>query len=110
MSARTPDVPGLSVRLKQAREEAGLSQGQAAKLLGMHRPSLSNIEAGERKVSAGELKRFAELYKVSTEWLLGEVIEADSQVKMAARKLGGLGDKDLETVLRIIDSFRRNRA
>ena len=109
MNAKTPDVPGLSTRLRQAREAAGLSQGQAAKLLEIHRPTLSNIEAGERKVSAGELKQFAELYKVSTEWLLGEIVKSDSRIKLAARKLSGLQDKDLETVMQIVDSFRRNR-
>jgi transcriptional regulator with XRE-family HTH domain len=110
MNAKTGDVPGLSTRLKQAREAAGLSQGQVAKLLGIHRPTLSNIEAGERKVTAGELKLFAETYKVSTEWLLDEATKADSQIKLAARKLSALKDKDLETVMRIVDSLRRNKA
>jgi transcriptional regulator with XRE-family HTH domain len=109
MNARTTDVPGLSTRLRQAREAAGLSQAQAAKILAIHRPTLSNIEAGERKVSAGELKRFAEIYKVSTEWLLGETFKSDSRIKVAARKLRSLKDKDLETVMHIIDSLRRNR-
>jgi transcriptional regulator with XRE-family HTH domain len=109
MRPKTPDVPGLATRLRQAREAAGLSQAQSARLLGIHRPTLSNIEAGERKVSAGELKKFAGFYRVSTEWLLGEAIESDSQIKLAARKLSGLRDKDLETVMRIVDSLRRNR-
>jgi hypothetical protein len=74
----------------------------------MHRPSLSNIEAEERKVSASELKQFADLYKVSTEWLLGEAPDTDQRLKLAARKLSGLKEKDLETVMRIVDSLRRS--
>jgi transcriptional regulator with XRE-family HTH domain len=109
MNSKTPDVPGLAMRLREAREAAGLTQSQAAKVVGMHRPSLSNIESGERKVSAGELKQFAAVYKVSTEWLLDEAIETDPQFKMAARKLTGLREKDLETVMKIIDSLRRNK-
>lgn len=101
------EIPGLPERLKQARESAGLSQAQAAKLLEMHRPTLSNIEAGERKVTAGELKAFADLYKVSTTWLLNEEADRDSHLRLAARKLSGLRDKDLETVMRIVDSFRK---
>jgi transcriptional regulator with XRE-family HTH domain len=108
VSDREMHVPGLAERLSQAREAAGLSQGQAAKMLGMHRPALSNIEAEERKVSASELKQFAELYKVSTEWLLGETPDTDRRLKLAARKLSGLKEKDLETVMRIVDSLRRN--
>jgi transcriptional regulator with XRE-family HTH domain len=109
MNEKASDVRGLSIKLRQARQEAGLSQGQAAKLLGLHRPTLSNIEAGERKVSAGELKQFADLYKVSVAWLLDEPAETDSHVRLAARKLRGLSNKDLEAVMRIVDSFRRNR-
>jgi transcriptional regulator with XRE-family HTH domain len=100
---------GLAARLRQAREASGLSQSQAAKLLGLHRPTLSNIEAEERKVTTDELKLFAELYKVSTEWLLGEEVNKEERIKLAARKLSSLKDKDLEAVMRIVDSFRRNR-
>lgn len=103
------DVSELATRLRQAREAAGLSQSQAAKILDIHRPTLSNIETGTRKVSANELKLFADLYKVSTEWLLGQDGDRDEQIKLAARKLGSLKDKDLETVMRIIDSLRRNQ-
>ncbi len=101
------DLPGLGQRLRQAREDAGLSQGQVAKLLGLHRPAVSEIESEGRKVSAGELKNFASLYQVSTEWLLGEPLQVNEKLKMAARNLESLKAKDLETVMRVIDSFRR---
>ena len=108
MGMSQSEIPGLGERLRQAREAAGLSQNQAAKLLGMHRPTLSNIEAEQRKVSAGELKEFAEAYKVSVEWLFGEQVEGSALVKLAARKLSSLKEKDLETVMRIVDSLRRS--
>ena len=50
---------------------AGLSQGQAAKKLDMHRPTISGIEAGNRNVTVPELTRFAELYDVDPAWLSG---------------------------------------
>ena len=101
------DLPGLGEKLRLAREDAGLSQAQAAKLLGLHRPAVSEIEAGRRKVSAGELKDFAALYHVSSAWLLGEPLQVNEQLKVAARNLQSLKAKDLETVMRVIDSFRR---
>src|SRR5437764_415744 len=61
----------IAARLKQARELAGLSQGQAAKKMNMHRPTVSEIEAGNRNVTAPELSRFAELYDVDLAWLSG---------------------------------------
>ena len=52
----------IAERLRSAREVAGLTQGQAAKLLGLHRPTVSEIEAGRRKVSAEELGQFGDIY------------------------------------------------
>jgi transcriptional regulator with XRE-family HTH domain len=104
------DLPGIGKRLRQAREAAGLSQGQVAKMIGLHRPTITEIETEDRKVSAGELSRFANVYHVSIEWLAGDKAEANDKVKLAARKLQGLKEADLETVMRIIDSFRRSGA
>lgn len=101
------EVPGLPERLKQAREAAGLSQAQVAKLLRMHRPSITEMELGRRRVSAAELKALAELYLVSVEWLLGEPTVKSRKLKLAARKLSALKDKDLDVVMRIIDSLRK---
>jgi len=38
---------------------SGFTQGQVAKRMDMHRPTVSEIEAGNRRVSADELKQFA---------------------------------------------------
>jgi transcriptional regulator with XRE-family HTH domain len=103
-SRKGADLPGLGERLRQARDAAGLSQGQVARLLKMHRPTITDMEGGSRKVTAGELARFSELYKVSLEWLTGTETH-NSKVKMAARKLSALKDRDLETAMRIIDSL-----
>ncbi len=62
----------IAERLRAARERAGLSQGQVAKLLNLHRPTISEIEAARRKVSAEELIEFARIYGVITAWLVGE--------------------------------------
>jgi len=65
------------------------------------------MESDGRRVTAGELRNLALLYHVSVEWLLGEATAGDEDLKLAARKLGGLKKEDLETVMRVIDSFRR---
>ena len=36
----------IAARIRAAREAAGLSQGQVARKLKMHRPTISEIEAG----------------------------------------------------------------
>src|SRR6266849_9240920 len=107
-TGRTRDLPGLGARLRDAREAAGLTQEQVAKLLGIPRPAISEMEGETRTVSAGELKQLAACYKVSLPWLAGEPTYSDGEkIKMAARKLSALRDEDVDTVMRIVDSFRR---
>jgi transcriptional regulator with XRE-family HTH domain len=98
----------LATRLRAAREQAGLSQGQVAKMLGLHRPSISELEAGRRRVSAEEVSRFAEIYNVSVSWVMSEEPEVpDPAVELAARELAKLKKEDLDTVLNVLRTFRK---
>ena len=105
-----PKRDSLPERLKEARKLAGLSQGQVAKMLGLHRPSVSEMEAGNRRVSANELARLAEIYDVSVAWLLGEPPETldaqDPRLELAARELSKLKPDDLERLLKLLAAMR----
>jgi transcriptional regulator with XRE-family HTH domain len=63
-------------------------------MLGLHRRSVSEVEAGNRRVSADELARLAEMYDVSVDWLLGEAPETldarDVRLELAALELSKL--------------------
>ncbi len=100
----------IAARLRMAREAAGLSQGQAAKLMDMHRPTVSEIEAGRRRLAADELAGFAEAYGISVAWLLGEnddgADDVSDRIKLAARQLSGLKDEDLDKLMRLLQSMR----
>jgi len=61
----------IGSRLSIARERAGLSQSQVAAEMDLSRPSISEIEAGRRRVAAEELAKFAEIYSVDIKWLAG---------------------------------------
>lgn len=98
---------GIHDRLRIARERAGLSQGQVARLLEWHRPTLSEIEAGRRRVEASELSRLAELYGVNVEWLLGKSNASDEPLKVAAREIERLKPEELDVLLDLIASIRR---
>lgn len=60
----------LGARIRQIRKSLGLSQQALAEKLDVSRPSISQIENGERKVSAEELKKLAETFNLSTDALL----------------------------------------
>ena len=102
-------MSGLAGRLRLAREQAGLSQGQVARIMHKHRPTISEIEAGRRRVSAEEVGIFADIYDVSTVWLLGHEDESDNfdeRVQLAARELAKLKIEDIDRVLRLLASMR----
>src|SRR6266487_4881677 len=92
------DREKIAERLREARVLSGLSQESAAKMLGLQRPAISEIESGKRKVSAEEIIQFANLYRVSTSWLLlkdeEQEKEMDDQLKIAARELSKMSDVD----------------
>jgi transcriptional regulator with XRE-family HTH domain len=100
----------IAERLKEARKMAGVSQGYVAQILGLHRPSISEIEAGNRRVSAHELARLAEIYDVGVAWLVGEAPEVldaqDPRLELAARELTKLKPDDLDRLLRLLAAMR----
>jgi transcriptional regulator with XRE-family HTH domain len=100
----------IASRIREARRMAGLSQGQVAELLKLQRPSVSEIEAGNRGVSAEELAQLAEIFDVSVDWLLGTGVHVlnvhDDRLHLAARELRKLKPKDLDRLLSILASIR----
>jgi transcriptional regulator with XRE-family HTH domain len=102
----------IAARLRQAREQAGLSQGQVARLMNIHRPTISEIEAGRRRVTADEFTAMAKLYDVSVSWLVEGTNEEDlvsARYGLAARELAKLKPEDVELVLAMLAVFKKNR-
>lgn len=109
MSSENEDKNIVAVRLRTAREMAGLSQAQVAKILGLHRSSISEIETGRRKVSAEELAKLAEICSVDIEWLAGSDPESQNggeRIRFAARQLANLKLDDLEKVMNLLNALR----
>lgn len=100
----------LGSRLRGAREMAGLSQAQVAKMLSLHRPAISEIEAGRRKVSAEEMAKLVVIYDVKISWLTDtneETDEESERIKLAARELSKLKKDDLDRVMHLLKALRK---
>ena len=107
MSGQAATRQSIASNLRLAREMAGLTQGQVAKNLGWHRPTVSEVEAGRRRVSAEELSALAELYGVDVGWVIGEDPPSSSaRATLAARELSKLRDEDLDRLLDLIRSLK----
>ena len=100
----------IAARLTLARKQAGLTQGQVASLLELSRPSISEVEAGRRNVTATELARVAEIYGVSVEWLSCVDTEKPDamgdRVQLAARQLAKLKPEDLRKVISLLEAIQ----
>lgn len=103
----------IGQRLRWAREQAGLSQGQVARMLDYHRPTISQIEAGQRVVRPDEVARFADIYDVQEGWIIkgDAALEelSNPKIALAARELQKLRKDDLDAVLRMIKVMRSKR-
>jgi transcriptional regulator with XRE-family HTH domain len=100
----------IASRIKDARIAAGLSQARVALMLGLHRPAISEIEAGRRSVSAEELAKLSEFLDVEITWLMGETEEElnpnSNHLELAARELSKLKPEDLDRLMKILASMR----
>ena len=66
-------------RLRECREMAGLAQKYVAVTLGVKGPSVSNWESGKTQPSLENLAKLADLYGVSTDYLMGRSEETEIQ-------------------------------
>jgi len=106
------DRKTLGERLREAREYLGFSQEEVATFLGVSRSALSNMETGQRKVEALELKKLAGLYKRTVSHFTGEEAEGltfEADVAHLARKASELSADDRAELGRFADFLRARK-
>ena len=102
----------LGEKLRRAREYVGFSQDEVATFIKVPRTAITNIESGQRKVEALELKRLAELYRQPVGHFTGEDEASASlpaDVAHLARQAAKLSVKDREELGRFAE-FLKARA
>lgn len=96
-------------KLKQACVRAGFTQDEAAKHINLKKTTMSEMEAGNRSISADELAQFSRIYEVDVgELPFLEYIEAGEDQRLTAKYsyffklLEKLSDRDIEDVYWVI--------
>lgn len=96
-------IKDLHVKLKYLRSRQHLTQKQVAKILNISPSIVSSYETGERTPSTEVLLSLSNLYKCSTDYLLGK----DTLPPVNGLDTTGLSDKQIEALTIIINSMKR---
>lgn len=100
----------LGARLRELREERGWSQRELGRRLGILQSKLSKYESGTHQPSLRTMVRLADVYAVSTDYLLtGAELPApplrDARLLDRFRRLGAAGEEMQLIVLSILDAL-----
>ena len=76
----------LSQKIKASRERLGFSQEALAEKLGINRVAISQIENGERKISAEEIAKISRVFHVPTDILLDLSKDVEVVLEKTAEK------------------------
>lgn len=97
-------------RLKQLREETGLTQEELAKKLNISRGTYAHYETGKREPKFETLQHLATYFNVSVDYLLGKSLLRNYNEKIAFHlNTDGLDLGDLEVIQNLIDQMRKKK-
>ena len=93
----------IGSQIKIAREGSGMSQIDLARVLGFESATaISLVEAGERKITADNLNKIAEVLNHDIYFFLGQDSKYTSDVKVALRADKNISDIAKEAILNIL--------
>lgn len=91
----------FGMKLKALRKQAGLTQQQLAAQLGITKSVVSFYELQARSPSPEVLTKLAQIFHVSTDYLLG--LDTRETIDVS-----GLDEKDIFALRTLVNSLRRN--
>ena len=93
-------IAKFSTRLKELRINKGLRQEQVAKLIGVNKSAISTYENDTRQPSFEILVRLANLYRVTTDYLLG-------QTNTRSVDLSGLSEQEASLICELVETMSK---
>lgn len=89
----------MGEKLKSLRLEKNLTQKQIADRIGLAISAVSSYESGTRYPTYETLIKFARIFHVSTDYLLGITDKRNIDVS-------GLNDNEIELISQLVDTIR----
>ena len=97
-------------RIKELRNEKGLTQSALGKILNVSDRSVGFYENEKRDPDTDTLKILADLFDVSIDYLLGRSVRRnENQIKVALNSVSteGLDEDDIEMVKGLIENLKK---
>lgn len=95
----------IANRLIVLRQKYNFSQSDIARQIGVTPALISAYENQERKPSLDKLIALADIFHVSTDYILGRSLKTDDSVIIS---IEGLSDKQIEIIRDLISEFKSN--
>ncbi|MCH5212679.1 MAG: helix-turn-helix transcriptional regulator [Oscillospiraceae bacterium] len=92
----------FSEKIKQIREQLGITQAELSRKLGLTRSSVNSWEMGLSVPSTPYIIELAKLFDVSTDYLLG--LEHGAVISV-----DGLSEKEVSILLDLVSCFKKNK-
>lgn len=99
-------MKNISEKLREARMKLGFSQEYVVECLGLDRSAITQIELGNRKITADEVLGFSKLYHLSADYLIGATTVETNQT-IFARGFDELNETDQQEILNLI-AFKKS--
>lgn len=97
-------------RYRKARERAGLTLGQASRILGIAITDLSGMELCSVEATEAALTAMRDHYQVGRSWLVGEAPLRDYKTIDAMKGADKLSESDRDTLAEFAASLPRKAA
>ena len=94
------------LRIKQLRQEKGLKQEELAKEFGIAQQTISNYEKGIREPDISTLKKMADFFDVSLDFLLGKTDIKTPIETLALSRSDGYENDLPDEAIREIEPFK----
>ncbi|HOL22926.1 MAG TPA: DUF4065 domain-containing protein [bacterium] len=89
----------IGKRIKELREKFNITQEKLAKMIGLSRPSVSQIESGKREITSTELIKISEIFEVSIDDLLNPPATEKKDISIKRGKLARFNKEVFKNVL-----------
>ena len=101
----------LAKRVETFRKQSGITQVDMAEKLGLAQTMVSRLERGEARLHGELIIRFAKIFGISSDELLGIKTKNDTEIMVPRRwvkrmgRIDELPKRDQDALARIIDAF-----